>query len=499
MLASARRSLQVASAAAAIAVLAPAAAPAAAGTVHSFAPVAQRSGVVVFDVRGLSGRSISRAYVTGTGRRIIVSTASVRRALRSGRLAIRVPKTSRTLARKSARKAPKLVVETGSTTPTSTPTTSEPVATATPAPTAEPSTTTTTASPVTTTTDTAVTTTTDTATTTTTTTTDLSCTLGGFGGGLVPGACWRPYSDTSPFNRAIPASAPSLANSAAIVTRLTGWGTPSHIAAGTAGSSDDWAHPTYYARSTDPVFTLHCTEAWGACAIEGAQVRIPDAAKPAAGGDAHMTVIDQVGGWEYDMWKVSSKPAGGGVLTFAWGGKTRIDGDGLGSDATAARYGNAAGIIRAQELAAGEIRHALFMTINCDSGAPVYPALKSGRSCASIGQTNTDAPPMGARFQLTMTDAQIDALAVPAWKKTILRAMAHYGMYTGDTGGGAWGVQAESGQTYTSFGKEDALVSYGKSVGVPLYNGRYIFNIRDGVDWARYLRVVDPCAAKGTC
>ena len=33
-----------------------------------------------------------------------------------------------------------------------------------------------------------------------------------------------------------------------------------------------------------------------------------------------------------------------------------------------------------------------------------------------------------------MSDAQIAALAVPAWKKTILTALAHYGGYVGDTG-----------------------------------------------------------------
>ena len=39
-----------------------------------------------------------------------------------------------------------------------------------------------------------------------------------------------------------------------------------------------------------------------------------------------------------------------------------------------------------------------------------------------------------------MSAAQIDALAKPTWQKTILHAMAKYGMYVGDTGGNAWGV-----------------------------------------------------------
>jgi hypothetical protein len=88
---------------------------------------------------------------------------------------------------------------------------------------------------------------------------------------------------------------------------------------------------------------------------------------------------------------------------------------------------------------------------------------------------------------------------VPDWKKTILRAMAHYGMYFGDTGGGTWGLQMESGSTYTSFGQEDQMMSFAKEARVPSYNGKYVFNVRDGVDWAKYLRVVDPCEARASC
>ncbi len=98
-----------------------------------------------------------------------------------------------------------------------------------------------------------------------------------------------------------------------------------------------------------------------------------------------------------------------------------------------------------------------------------------------------------------MSDAEIDALAVPAWKKTIFRAMARYGMIMGDTGSGSFAIQAESGSTYTSFGYEDRLVTFARSVGAPLYNGRYVFNLRDGVDYADRLRVIDPCVSQRAC
>ncbi|MGI8729125.1 MAG: carbohydrate-binding domain-containing protein [Solirubrobacteraceae bacterium] len=323
-----------------------------------------------------------------------------------------------------------------------------------------------------------------------------ACGFGGFGVGAWPGACWRPYADTSPFNMAIPATATVGARSAQTVSRLLGFGSASHLVAGTADTTSDWQRPTYYSQATDPLYTLHCTESWGTCALEGVQIRVPEAARPAAGSDGHMTIIDQANGWEYPLWGVQSKPSGGGTLSFQWThGRVRIDGSGLNGGGTAAHFGNMAGVIRAQEMAAGQIDHALFMVVNCDSGSAVFPAAGNARKCSSP----TDAPSMGTRFQLNMSSAQIDALAVPAWKKTILRAMATYGMYVGDTSGAAWGLQFESGSTYTSFGQEDQMVAFGRNNGLPSYNGQYVFNIRDGVDWAKYLRVIDPCTTQGTC
>jgi hypothetical protein len=291
-----------------------------------------------------------------------------------------------------------------------------------------------------------------------------------------------------------------VSNSDAIVSRVLGWGQIGNLSGGAGDATDDWGHPTYYPTATDPVFTLHCIENWGRCDIEGMQIRIPDAAKPASGGDGHMTVVDQASGWEYDFWQVKSKPAGGGTLTMSWGGRTRIDGDGLNSAATASGFGNLAGIIRAPELTSGQINHALFMVIKCDSGNSVYPAVKNGRACTDLGLSGANAPPMGSRFQLAMSDDQIAALPVPPWKKAILTAMAHYGMYFGDTGGGAWGVQTESSATYTSFGQQDPIMTWAKTApGVTMWNGNWVLNLKDGVDWARYLRVVDPCVAQGTC
>jgi hypothetical protein len=154
-------------------------------------------------------------------------------------------------------------------------------------------------------------------------------------------------------------------------------------------------------------------------------------------------------------------------------------------------------VIRPEELAAGRIDHALFIVLSCvGSGASfgygagsgyVFPAAGGGGRC-----DDPDAPPMGARFQLALSDAEISALPVPGWKKAILTALARYGGYVGDTGGNGFGFMLQSSSTYTSFGATDRLVDFARSSGLSGWEGRYVLNMADGIDWARHLRVVIP-------
>lgn len=293
------------------------------------------------------------------------------------------------------------------------------------------------------------------------------------------------------------------------MSTVTGWGAPADLRAGIADTASDWQHPAYYSNPTDPMFTIKRRADGYNSAYWDVQIRIPQAARPAAGGDGHFTVVDQSTGTEWDMYKVATDvggtklqrlPTGGGTIYARGFGKSELRGTGINvgtGNATAAHFGNLAGSIRAQELEAGRIDHALFMLVKCDSGAKVYPAQGLGYKCPNPA----NAPAEGMRFALSMSDAQIEALAVPRWKKTVLRAMAHYGMYVGDTTGGTpWTVWAESGSTYTSFGQEDRMDAVARSAGIPRSgDGAYYFDMRTGVDWQRYLRVVDPCVSEKTC
>jgi hypothetical protein len=322
---------------------------------------------------------------------------------------------------------------------------------------------------------------------------NVECGFGTFQSGRWPASCWRPYGPQSPFNRPVPPDPTLVPNSQAIVDRVLAMGPIADMVVA-PGPGSDWYHPVFYPLPTDPLFTVHCTRPWGQCEVEGMNVRIPDAARPADGGDAHLAVVDQASGWEYDFWGVEDKPAGGGILTVAWGGQTRIDGDGLGSDATAAHFGLLAGVIRAQEMEDRRIDHALFMMVGCTSHQYVYPASGFAADCSE----QTDAPAVGQHFWLDMTDVEIDALDVPDWKKTILRALSVYGAFVGDTGGNeAFTFQFESGISYTSFGIEDPMVAFARmqTAGVTEHEGTLDFDLGSGVDWRNRLRVLAPPAA----
>lgn len=315
----------------------------------------------------------------------------------------------------------------------------------------------------------------------------------------MPGADWRPYASTSPFNTTTEGVAVDP-SSAAYVQKALSWGLPGNLVAGNSETASEYGHPVFYAVPTDPIYTLQSTSPDSP--IDGMKIPIPNDAKPAGGTDGHMTVVTPEG-WEYDFWQVQSKPTGGGTLTFSNGGRTRIDGNGLGSAATAADFGNLAGMIRAPELAAGRIDHALFIVLKCAAkgtgfgygttatsygSSYVYPAMHGGSTCGE----EANLPPLGTHFMLAMSDEQIQALAVPAWKKTILTALANYGGYVGDTGGSGFSFMFESSTSYTAQGLPDPLVTFAQQNNLPTWEGNYVFNMASGVEWEKDLRVLVP-------
>jgi hypothetical protein len=319
--------------------------------------------------------------------------------------------------------------------------------------------------------------------------------------GSGPGACWRPYSAKSPFNTKVTHRDRPVAGSKGIVKQLLSGGPISHFVAG--DEARDYGIATFYSDADDPVYHVKCLEQWGTCALEGEDIHMPAEVRPSGvwplesasdAWDSHMTVVDTTTGMEYDMWNVRS--VGPNEITTSWGGKTPINGDGLGSDAVAARYGSLGGVIRAPELLNGHIRHALALNVPCTNGFE-YPATKGGLECADTDMGTANQPAMGAHFQLKISKRKIRRMHLPAWKKAIVVALKRYGAYTTDTSGVAdqWGLKFESPASYDARGEQNPFVSLARRKGLTPedynQNGQdeYWFDLDSGINWSK-LRVV---------
>lgn len=257
----------------------------------------------------------------------------------------------------------------------------------------------------------------------------------------------------------------------------------------------DYNHPVYLASSSDPLVTVTCTEY---CGVSSATFNIPSQARAAgffqysANLDCHMAIIEP-DGTEWDMYQACSYS---GQSSFSVLGLFQTSILGAGQARATDGAALAAGIPRFDEMQRGLIPHALFASTACVIGSNVYPALTQGHAC-----TSGIAPPMGARLQLTLTDAQINALTLAEpWEYALLHAMHDYGIYILDTQGGAYAgagtatleFRYESQTQYDAYG-----VSYpGNAVpGLSTYSAQF----DSAIDWAHSFRIVSPCYALETC
>jgi hypothetical protein len=166
-------------------------------------------------------------------------------------------------------------------------------------------------------------------------------------------------------------------------------------------------------------------------------------------------------------------------------------------------------VVRNQELMSGTIPHALYLNVRMLSTlGSVFPA---GSNSAFQGAGNW--PREGALYFFDYTDAQINAMNLPAWQKPIIVAMSHYGGYAGDAGGqaqngGIYPSRWEAGEAYTTAGISDPLFAWLSGLGLsPHSNGTSatVFNLAmfsgiplvNGLDVAHHAHIADPCVALG--
>ena len=323
-------------------------------------------------------------------------------------------------------------------------------------------------------------------------------------------ACFDPFSATSPFNTPIPANQPLAADNAAVLAHMAtyNWSIDGFNSEFDFNPDALGTRSVFYASPSDPVMTVHCTNAAGAGSCtgangvntDGAKINVPAGAVPFANADAHMTVIETGTGNEYDFWETS---VSGSTIDAGVGAEVSVSGDGRGSQGDDGSFALAAGLVRPAELAAGVINHALVVTVPCvnASGASGYawPAEYGyGSPCGSgWNESTVGAPEMGQLLRLNMTAAQIQASPAPAWQKTIMTALATYGAYIEDVDGDqAAGIDilTQAGSSWTDLGLPDPWVAVTQQFGSS--NGDLVSSIPIPVS---QLQVVQPCYPEGSC
>lgn len=332
---------------------------------------------------------------------------------------------------------------------------------------------------------------------------------GTYGPNNWPPAGCSPYASNSPFNLRVPANPQLSSDSAAVVARTVSeapGGQQQFIlffgySVAGLSSTHDCNHAWYFSSASDPVYS------GGPSACPG-PIHIPNVSRPGQGcSDHHIAIIDKTTNLEYDFYQFPiGGVSGGGTVphSSACGNMNINTGQGTGIHVTAAYFSELAGMIRGNELKNGAINHALFVVTSCDNGKKVFPgdvgiSYVNSYPCASP----TGAPAVGARFWLDYTDAQIAALSIPTWEKTIVTALAHYGAYVGDQGGPndriILEMEVESGEGYAVYGASQPIQQVAIQAGLGGSGATSYQFAMPGIDWQHHLHVLDPCTAQGTC
>jgi hypothetical protein len=145
-------------------------------------------------------------------------------------------------------------------------------------------------------------------------------------------------------------------------------------------------------------------------------------------GDRHVLILDRDNCWLYELY--SSYPQKNGSWDAASGAVWDLLNDEqrpyTWTSADAAGLSVFAGLARYDEVASGEIRHALRFTLQNSENAFTPPA-----SHWAGNSTDPDAAPMGMRMRL---QASYDISSFPPQAQTILAALKTYGIIMADNG-----------------------------------------------------------------
>lgn len=269
---------------------------------------------------------------------------------------------------------------------------------------------------------------------------------GGATGGSAgaPSGVWRPFADSSPWNTPISSTDAVDPDNKAMIDDL--------------GVSSQWPFlginikgysiPLFW--TNDSVAKVEVDSAVGGEGFPGsngmngsAQVPVPPGAAPDPESDHHMLLVHENRSIAWDFWDASfdgtkwscglcatSDLLGSGVRPIAEGNPTWWTSHG----SRACGFPLIAGLIRVEEMEAGEIRHALVLAYPHIRAGLYTPPASTAQATVGTDAIKTRGIPCGGRIQLD-PGLDLDTLGLTASGKIIAKALQVYGAYIGDYSG----------------------------------------------------------------
>jgi hypothetical protein len=252
---------------------------------------------------------------------------------------------------------------------------------------------------------------------------------------------FRFFAPTSVWNQTLTASAPLDPASAAIVGKLAeevtqeqGEGKGPYI------NTTSWSVPVYTVLASQPTVRVTLEQASRAPSLQTAwnAVPLPPYAQPAAGGDKHLVVWQPSTNRLWEFWHLQNTVGG---WQASWGGAIQnvssspgfynaeaFPGATIWWGASASSLPLAGGLVTLEDLAAGEINHALALAVP-NTRANVY-ALPAQRTDG--GMWALSSIPEGAHLRL---DPSLDlaALHLPRFTLLLAEAAQRYGIVVRDS------------------------------------------------------------------
>jgi hypothetical protein len=166
------------------------------------------------------------------------------------------------------------------------------------------------------------------------------------------------------------------------------------------------------------------------------------------GADRHVLYVDTAGAPDnctlYELYNAQN-PTGSSGWTAANGAIFHLGSNALRTDgwtsADAAGLPILPGLVRFDEVVAGEIRHAIRFTVSSTSQGYIHPATHAA------GRSNAALPPMGLRLRLK---ASFDTSSFTGPTLVILTAMKKYGIILADNGSN-WYITGESNEGWAPY------------------------------------------------